>query len=193
MVVRNPYDRYISEFYCRYYGYRRKERLGTTNWNPSDQVARFQHLTRQKEAFQAVKRNNIQRHNIKQHRRRLFEEEVQQNATLFNNWLVQKLKTYNGRTGHVLPQHYYVYDANGKQVVTHILKFESLQQDFMELMKLFKLNISLTEERVNPGVDENQRLTRANLSGPAIAAINHFARDDFRLFGYEMMDPSLLL
>ena len=61
VVVRNPYDRYISEFYCRYYGYRRKERLGTTNWNPSDRVARFQHLTRQKEAFQAVKRKNIQR------------------------------------------------------------------------------------------------------------------------------------
>jgi len=70
------------------------------------------------------------------------------------------------------------------------LKFESLQEDFTKLMQQYNLSMSLTKERINVGLADDKRLTRANLSREMIQAINDFAREDFRLFGYEMMEPS---
>lgn len=58
-------------------------------------------------------------------------------------------------------------------------------------MKLYKLPISLdtTSERINVGVVEtNKQLTRHDLFPNVIQAINTFARDDFEMFGYTMID-----
>ena len=189
VVVRNPYDRYISEFYCRYFGYYKKSQHvhGAVSKNGNaDRVAQFQQLARQKEAFQA--RKTIHKVN---HRRLLLDDYVvdDDERAQFNKWLLRQLKTYQGTTSHLLPQHFYVYNGNGTQVITHVLKFERLQQDFVKLMKHYNLSVSLPLEHINVGYNSGRRLTRADLSAEAIQAINEFCHDDFRLFGYEMMDP----
>ena len=38
-----------------------------------------------------------------------------------------------GCGGHFLPQHVYVYDMEGNQVIDHILRFEQLNEDFSAL------------------------------------------------------------
>jgi hypothetical protein len=188
-VVRNPYDRYISEYYCQHYGNYRGGGGGggetylstTTVNNPKDRLRRFQELTKQKNDLQARKAAQVK------HGRRQLDKAPEDSAAQMNEWLLNRLRTYQGITGHVLPQHYYVYDSNGKQVITHVLKFETLAEDFELLMKRFNLPVRLPTERINVG-HTTKRLTRKDLSVQVVDEINKFAHDDFRLFGYEMMD-----
>jgi hypothetical protein len=182
-VVRNPYDRYISEFYCKHYGYHKGNTTTTATVDPKDRLRRFQELTKRKKEFQARKAAQVKHGS----RRRLMEADDNDTAAQMNEWLLDRLRTYQGLTGHMLPQHYYVYDSNGKQVITHVLKFETLAEDFEALMRLYNLRLRLPTERINAG-HATKRLTRKDLSVQVVEEINKFAKDDFRLFGYDMMD-----
>jgi hypothetical protein len=192
-VVRNPYDRYISEYYCKHYGYYRgsgETTSSTTTVDPKDgRLRRFQELTKQKKEFEARKAAQVKQHG----RRRLVMEadngDDNKDAirTQMNGWLLHQLKTYQGLTGHMLPQHYYVYDSNGKQVITHVIKFETLAEDFEALMQRYNLPVRLPTERINAR-QVTEQLTRKDLSVQVVEEINKFAHDDFRLFGYDMMD-----
>ena len=177
-VVRNPYDRYISEYYCKHFGYYRGETSNTTE-NPKDRLVRFQQLTKQRKELQA--RKTAQHKNGRRHL------EANDSAAQMNEWLLNRLRTHQGLTGHMLPQHYYVYDSNRKQMITHVLKFETLAEDFARLMQQYNLPVRLPMERINAG-HTVQRLTRNDLSAQVIEEINKFAREDFRLFGYNVMD-----
>jgi hypothetical protein len=145
-------------------------------------------LTKQKKEFEARKAAKVKQHG----KRRLVMEadngdDKDDIRTQMNDWLLHQLKTYQGLTGHMLPQHYYVYDSNGKQVITHVIKFETLAEDFEALMQRYNLPVRLPTERINAG-HATKRLTRKDLSAQVVEEINKFAHDDFRFFGCDMMD-----
>ena len=193
-VVRNPYDRYVSEFYCKYNGYFREmprlQQLKEDPTDPADRLMFFERLKQQKEQLELRKagQRRLSAAETNHDSNTTKADEEHQHAALLNKWIVQRLKKFQGDTGHFLPQHYYVYDANGTQVVmTHVLKYETLAKDFVMLMKHYQLNITL------PPIPTHKegRLTRKDLERETIKVINEFARDDFRLFGYDMMmDPA---
>jgi hypothetical protein len=223
-IVRNPYDRYISEFYCPHFGYYSSRKAlsassnQTTNlrlllsnsvanmsdWNAaSDRVARFQQLAKERIEFDKKRHDSVQTNREVLHRRRLLQQPDKNknhnnNGTLdnerskLNKWLLHRIRNYQGLTGHLLPQYHYVYDTRGNQVVTHVLKYESLQKDFDLLMKRYHLPITLPAHLIHGGSTNGQeRLSRTDLSKQVIQAINHFCRLDFERFGYDMImaDP----
>ena len=68
--------------------------------------------------------------------------------------------------------------------VDYILRYESLEEEFADLMRNFKLNFNLTEHRnkgLPPPLDSTERLSNTTICSLA----NHF-KDDFLAFGYPL-------
>jgi hypothetical protein len=144
-IVRNPYERYISEYYCPWFGLNRGK--------PGNQTK-------------------------------------EENPDTLNQWLSERLRgLHTAASHHMLPQHFYVYDWNGTKVIDHVLRFESLQQDFAKLMQQYELPLNLSDKAMNKAkVSEKKRMTVADLFPSTIQLINHYAAEDFRRFGYKMID-----
>jgi len=105
-----------------------------------------------------------------------------------NDWIKSTLKFKLDMDRFVpffYPGYNYVFDKyTGEQVVDYVLRYETLEHDFDELMKDFSLNISLDHV--------NARHTRKvmgveNLSTESIQIINDYFYNDFIAFGYEMI------
>jgi hypothetical protein len=175
-----------------------------SDWNAaSDRVARFQQLAKERIEFDKKRHDSVQTNREVLHQRRLLQQPDKNknhnnNGTLdnerskLNKWLLHRIRNYQGLTGHLLPQYHYVYDTRGNQVVTHVLKYESLQNDFDLLMKRYHLPITLPAHLINGGSTNGQeRLSRTDLSKQVIQAIHDFCRLDFERFGYDMImaDP----
>ena len=145
VVVRNPYDRIISEYNCFFYGYK------GPNHDDLD---------------------------------------------VFNKWIEAKVNLITRQIrGHMLPQHYYVYDANGTQIVDHILRYENLVEEFDNLMREYGIPITMlpkTNETVrhtySDKASEAIRIFKArDLSAANIKLINRVYGLDFEYFGYPKM------
>lgn len=146
VVVRNPYERVVSEYYCSSYGYK----------GPDPDLV---------ETFQNWVTGNV--------------SEV---LTLIH--------------GHMLPQNYYVYDENGLKVIDHILRYESLSEDFDALMKEYGIPVTLPSKEDSKqifhtynrkGVKDAKHMTVADLSPANIKLINEVYSRDFEFFGYQMI------
>lgn len=159
-VIRNPYDRAVSEYYCPYTGYR--------------------------------------------------EEGDQNDRKIMNSWIkfrVDKLETFLNDYNPPLEQgpdlnedpyllaqkHYinqveYIYDGTSK-VINHVLHYETIQDDFKELMDEYDLAITLPQKK-SDGVNVNveSTLTRLDLFPSTIAAINQYAAADFEILGYNKVN-----
>ena len=86
--------------------------------------------------------------------------------------------------------HLYDDESNGmKQVVTHVLKMENLSEEFPALMKEYGLPVILEHANKTPskGV-KGSKFGVKGLSRDAVIKINEWAKRDFDLFGYEMLD-----
>jgi hypothetical protein len=114
--------------------------------------------------------------------------------SVLNGW-IQYAIDYNQQSsncGHMLPQHYYVFDDSQRQVTTHVLHYEHLHEEFQALVNAYKLNISLPPTdtyMVGKYVEDSPKctttkLTIANLSSETIHIINEFYGPSFELFGY---------
>lgn len=96
---------------------------------------------------------------------------------------VMKMTTY---PGFFLPQHFYVYDHHRRQAITHVLRYESLAQEFHGLMKTYNLNIELPQR---PPPNESQSMfAKEFLSPDTITMINNLYGADFHIFGYPMVE-----
>ena len=70
--------------------------------------------------------------------------------------------------------------CTGKKVITHVLKVENLEEEFQDLMKLYKLPVKLEDATMrNEGV-----LGVDDLSKEAIRKINEWGKLDFEYFGF---------
>jgi Sulfotransferase family len=112
---------------------------------------------------------------------------------------------YYQRDGHFIPQYDYIFDGGGggpqqqqeaRRVVHHVLHFEHLQSDFKKLMAAY--NLSRTVQLPNPDDDEKdnnavvlvarrtraKKLNKYNLTLDNIRRIETIYARDFATFGY---------
>ena len=82
-------------------------------------------------------------------------------------------------TVHYIPQSRWVYDR-GEKIVTHVLSYERLEEDFDFICKKLGISAVLGERRWNNSVKEKPQLSRE-----ARECLFKFYRDDFNNFGYK--------
>lgn len=135
-VVRNPYDRLISEYFYEgtYITKRTMEEVNNA-WNLNRWVGRTI-----LPLIVTMKRGDIGRNRTG-------------NGSYFRN------------AGHYIPQYDYVFEHR-RQIVKHVLRFENLADEFHALMKLYDLPLRLPRRKVRPSHSKTinaHNLTKENL------------------------------
>ncbi len=191
-VVRNPYDRVVSEFYCPWMGFfpsspdQRHNATKLNIWVKEmirdyvNQYTEFQNTTAdaviivEEEGGGGGGDNNDE------------ENEPRVIVSPVRRLLAQK---------HFINQVEYIFDENDNQIVNHIIHYEHLQEEFDNLMREFHLDITLpSKDDAGGGVythNDNTgvaKLTFRDLDDESVALINAYAKDDFDALGYEMVD-----
>ena len=96
--------------------------------------------------------------------------------------MIHKIKNYNSNGGHFSPQYLYI----DRITTIHVLKYENLQNDFKNLMSLYKYNFELD-------VWDNKSLykefTLKNFSNNLIEVIQTYYKKDFEMFNYSINLP----
>jgi len=130
-IIRNPYDRVISEFYCNWFGYEGKD----IN-NPEE----------------------------------------------MNKWIQEKITKEEYNNGHLLPQHYYIYNNRGEKVIDYVLPFEKLNVLFPKLMKKYNFHVDLG--KIENSRNNKSKLTVHDLTQETIDILNVAYAKDFMLLDY---------
>lgn len=126
-VVRNPYSRIISEYYCPW--------TGSKNKHKGDKAE-------------------------------------------FNEWIIHMINRKNIVSG--LPQYLYL-------PVDYIIRFETLQTDFTNLIQKFNIDIDTKLPHANKSTESNERFTLNDMYVKTINQINIKYKKDFEIFNYEML------
>ena len=133
-------------------------------------------------------------------------KEINDAATL-NAWVEDKMKVlsrasagditrnrtgnapYFLNSGHYIPQYNYVFEHR-RRIITHVLRFENLEEDFRNLMELYGLpQIRLPQRQIR--VSYMKKLTVYNLTKKNLQLIENLYEDDFREWGYEIMSERI--
>ena len=174
-IIRNPYSRVLSEYYCPWNGFQPKYRRGTVHEkDPGDPKVMNEWVKSMvKRLGVAMSEFNVEKGKVKEQAKGLNEDSFV---------LAQK---------HYINQAEYVYNDD-EIIVKHVLHYENLSSEFDALMK--KYNIALTLPSKDEGVyseannDNERRLSYKDLDPEAIELVNVFARVDFEKFGYQMVE-----
>jgi len=176
VVVRNPYDRILSEFYCPWMGFQAKYRMDLKhdkdpnepehlNWWVKDTITK---LSDQVDEFQKVDPSD---------RPKVQQKYVNEDPLL----LAQK---------HYVNQAEYIFDGEIR-VVKNVVHYEHLPEEFNVLMKKYGMNITIPPKResgVYTSDHGDKRLTFMDLNEESIKIINDYAKADFERLGYKMVD-----
>ena len=127
VVVRNPYDRMLSEYYCKWGG------IGNRPHTKED----------------------------------------------MNRYLIDKINNRNLEGDHYTEQYKYIDNST----TIHILHFENLNDDFMQLMNSYNIKVDALEQ-TNVG---NKQYNTNDFNEELIHLINTVYKNDFEQFGYSMM------
>lgn len=94
--------------------------------------------------------------------------------------------------GHFLPQHFYIVSPSGKQIINHVIRYETLEEEFPKLMEQYKLSdIVLPPKGKFVAPTFNTQWTNRHLTIELIARINDIYSRDFDELGYKMVtEPS---
>ena len=168
-VVRNPYARFVSEYYCPWQGfngkYRKKREHGDRN-DPNVMNDWIQRSLRNMEGEWA----KFQRHSKLEDEDRV---------------------AYIIAQKHFINQVEYVYEdyESRKTIVPmeNVVHYENMQVEFSALMKRYRLDIALPAHS-HTLTDKTKKLSFLDLSRETIQVINRYAAADFEAFGYEMVD-----
>ncbi|KAL7437719.1 hypothetical protein ACHAXM_005805 [Skeletonema potamos] len=178
-VVRNPYSRVLSEYYCPWNGFQAKYRPATQyedEEDPNDPKvmnkwvkSMVKRLASAIDEFNETK--EYDKHKVKKQAKGLNEDE---------QILAPK---------HYINQAEYVFDGD-EIIVKNVVHYENLSTEFDALMKKYGIDVNLPSKQ-DGGVysDENKgRLSHLHLDPEAIALVNEFAKPDFEKFGYQMVE-----
>jgi Sulfotransferase family len=182
-VVRNPYDKLISEYYMAWQV--NKKELNHTAINNATQMNDWLH-----KFLSLVKKDSdfVQ----------IEEMDGVTNVGNKNSATAFRGSGYYVRDGHFIPQYDYIYDSNDQPVVHHVLHFETLETDFAALMEQYNLShiISLPsynkQDKKNNDMGNFVRAARGknlgvgNLTQANIELVNTIYQKDFDTFGYTM-------
>jgi hypothetical protein len=159
VVVRNPYDRVVSEYY----------------WRHTIEISGlpFRLLNKQTHMNDRMK-NMLQP--------RLQYANTPDDAP--DPWT---MNDYFKKSGHWVPQYQYIFNPQNKQVVKHVLRMENLQEQFDNLMLEYNLNIALPHVMKSKKSSNQQhihRWTSHDLSLENQKLIETIYAQDFDPFDY---------
>ena len=115
-----------------------------------------------------------------------------------NKWISEKVKAYrrhrddpslgwDARVLHWIPQYEYIFDKLGRRRVRHILRFENLTSDFMELASMYNLNITLLDITEKSGsIPVASRVGPRDLEHDVRVELEQLFARDFALGGYSL-------
>jgi hypothetical protein len=121
---------------------------------------------------------------------RYLSQESHDDPMAMQQWISDKLKAvvaFRHFPGHFLPQHFYAFGPDGSQILTHILRYEKLSEEFPKLMAEYKLSIVLPAKERWTAPTNNAKWSKGHLSPEVIAQINDLYRLDFERLGYKMV------
>jgi hypothetical protein len=184
-VVRNPYDRAISEYYYAQNAFRKNVDIHMLN----NATFMNQYLTRRLKPY--LKHENVAD---------LMRYTLSPNNTKKNGNTTTALPTtthpqpiYFQMDGHYIPQYDYVF-YEGRRVIDHVLHFENLHEDFHALMQAYNLTdivlspkpkSTATDMHDTGRVSQLRTLGVENLTETTIRLIDHIYARDFLAFGYQ--------
>ena len=108
-------------------------------------------------------------------------EKIEHSKIEFNKYIRKKILSKMNYEGHYVGQNYY-YDKRYKITV---LRFESLKEDFENLMKKYNMNIKL-DIKINVG--KNKKFSINDFDNETINLINKVYKRDFILFNYKFIN-----
>jgi hypothetical protein len=161
-IVRNPYDRLISEWYYRTTVLNSPVFGGR---NASNNVTLFNQ-------FIGISLKVFQRGRIPSSPQDM----------------VVRRNEYWTMDGHFIPQHHFVFDGN-TQIINHVLRYENFTPEFNSLMKEYGLPMQFSNATaaVNAAKVSKKQLSVYNLSLSNLVMVNEIYRHDFESFGYEIV------
>jgi len=160
-VVRNPYDRAVSEYYCPYFG--------------------------NKDADEASKDDPVVMNKWIQNMIQQLEDDSVPAKYYYKSPQTRKFSSKK----HFINQMEYIYDDDGTRLIKHIIHFENLSYEFDKLMTLYNLNLTLPDKKssgVNVSAGGHKKLSYLDLDTKTIALINRYAAKDFVSLEYEMVE-----
>ncbi len=107
----------------------------------------------------------------------------QRNAQNLNTWIKEAFETYktnpNVHTNMILPQNKFVYYEESDCKIHHILRFENLANDFLNLTSQYGFPLTLLKERV---FQSDSNLSRIDLEKDTLQLIKEFYKKDLELW-----------
>ncbi len=165
LVIRNPYERVVSDFkfWIKFYK---------------------KHINGPKKRHYLILLNQI---------KKIYENNF--DLTPKNqNYIIQKLlnsKKYEyALDGHLIPQHKYIYTVINKKLIKipdKILRFENLEEDFKKFKNTylkFIPNNALKKTHLNPTQDRNLNVDEYTLTSKTRNLIYNYYKLDFKLLNY---------
>ena len=109
------------------------------------------------------------------------------NSEDMNDWIKDSFKKYEEdphvHTNMILPQHKFIYYDESDCKVHHILRFESIDQEFKDLMAKYGSNLKLK----NQVFKSDSKLSRSDLKDDTLKLIKEFYKKDLELwYPYEL-------
>lgn len=170
-VIRNPYARIVSEYYCPWAGFQAKYKKDIQrDKDPNDPV----NFNLWAQNLVSKVNNATKEYKMRSKDGALTIEQIKSEYILaFNNFVNQAE---------------YVFDGD-KVVIRHLIHYEDLGKEFDLLMKKFGINATMPSKK-DSGVytDKERKLTYRDLNSETIKIINDFAQPDFEKFGYKMVE-----
>lgn len=103
-----------------------------------------------------------------------------------NQFVIKNLKEYKKNNfildGHLIPQSEFIY---GNPPCNEILRFDNLKEDFEKLLKKYDYP---KMELLHHNKSEKRNITIKNLNKESIKLINQIYKEDFKNFGYKMIN-----